>query len=122
MLLIVAGLAWLSHQGKHLEENPSSLLCRVYGCFSFKNSLGYFLHAVLMDCLVGLPASIADIAGFDCLTPSIFDMKSEWLGFNDRSGVARLRVFQTPSLSILYLLTYGHGSKFTRHVFQSSFS
>ena len=79
---------------------------------------------------MGLPASIADIAGFDCLTPSIFDMKSEWLGFNDRSGVARLRVFQTPSLSILYLLTYGHGSihqarcasQVPRWRFQSSFS
>jgi len=70
--------AMLAEYRKHLEENPSSLLCRVYGCFSFKNSLGYFLHAVLMDCLVGLPASIADIAGFDCLTPSIFDMKSEF--------------------------------------------
>ena len=69
--------AMLAAYRKHLEEYPDSLLCRIYGCFSFKNSLGYFLHAVLMDCLVGLPASIA---GFDYLTPRIFDIKSEFLG------------------------------------------
>ena len=52
--------AMLGPYRKHLEQNANSMLCRIYGCFSFKNSLGYFLHAVLMDCLTGLPASISD--------------------------------------------------------------
>jgi len=75
--------AMLACYRKHLEEHPDSLLCRIYGCFSFKNSLGYFLHAVLMDCLVGLPASIG---GFDYLTPRIFDIKSEFLGSWELAG------------------------------------
>mmetsp|Transcript_95516 Transcript_95516/g.116983 ORF Transcript_95516/g.116983 Transcript_95516/m.116983 type:complete len:197 (+) Transcript_95516:3-593(+) len=58
-----------------MEDHPDSFLCRVYGCFSFKNCAGYYLHAVLMDCLVGLPASITE---YDYLTPLIFDIKSEF--------------------------------------------
>lgn len=72
--------AMLAAYRKHMEENPKSLLCRIYGCFSFKNSLGYFLHAVLMDCLVGLPANVS---GLECVTPQVFDMKSELLGLQE---------------------------------------
>ena len=56
-----------------LEE---SMLCRIYGCFSFKNSLGYQLHAVLMDCLTGLPRSLQ----CEQFAARIFDVKSETLG------------------------------------------
>ena len=68
----------LAEYRKHLEEHPESIICRIYGCFSFRNSLGYFLHAVLMDCLVGLPKSLGD---FDYITPKVFDIKSELLGW-----------------------------------------
>lgn len=74
---------------KHLEQQPNSMLCRVYGCFSFKNSLGYFLHAVLMNCLTGMPASLAEhhLPAVDEVgEPSIFDIKSEFQdgGFRSR--------------------------------------
>lgn len=75
--------AMLADYRKHLEERPESLLCRIYGCFSFRNSLGYFLHAVLMDCLVGLPASLTD---FDYMTPKVFDIKSEFQDGGFRSS------------------------------------
>ncbi|CAJ1407656.1 unnamed protein product [Effrenium voratum] len=59
---------------KHLEENPKSLLCRIYGCFSFRNSLGYYLYAVLMDCLTGLPDCVTEDLG----PARVFDIKSEF--------------------------------------------
>ena len=52
--------AMLGPYRKHLEQHPGSLLCPIYGCFSFRNSLGYFLHAVLMDCLTGVPSVVSD--------------------------------------------------------------
>eukprot|EP00929_Paragymnodinium_shiwhaense_P027553 TRINITY_DN1614_c0_g1_i2.p1 TRINITY_DN1614_c0_g1~~TRINITY_DN1614_c0_g1_i2.p1 ORF type:complete len:941 (+),score=172.23 TRINITY_DN1614_c0_g1_i2:130-2952(+) len=52
---------------KHMETNPGSMLCRIYGCYTLENTLGSKLHAVLMDCLAP-PALARDF--------QIFDMKS----------------------------------------------
>merc|ERR1712203_1207705 len=32
---------------RHMELYPKSLLCHIYGCFTYRNSLGSRLHAVL---------------------------------------------------------------------------
>jgi len=105
--------AMLGSYRKHLEQHPNSKLCRVYGCFSFKNSLGYFLHAVLMDCLTGLPEALDGHPSLQHVEePSIFDIKSEFQdgGFRSSfpSGLPSVRAW-LPDLQadLAFLATLG---------------
>uniref|UniRef100_A0A7S4SQ80 PIPK domain-containing protein n=1 Tax=Alexandrium monilatum TaxID=311494 RepID=A0A7S4SQ80_9DINO len=67
----------------HFQQHPDSLLCKVYGCYSLRNSLGSRLYVVLMECLRASPT------GLECsgtLQSQTFDMKSE---FQDGGFISR---------------------------------